>query len=287
MLCRILNDALHLPVARSLVPTPMAYRHRDPLDFAERQFRRAREWLRGFALVPPDEGRTILDVGCGYGDTAAAAAEEGLGRVWAFDIDGEKVRGAQRLIDRLGVSGVSLSVQSATEMAFADSSFDLVLLLEVVEHLEEPRRALAECGRVLRDDGRLLVTFPPYLSPWGAHLFTYVRIPWAHLLFAEQDVLSVWRGRLAGDLRAKAAVFSGRRRRAFEEASTIPELWDLNCMTITRFLDAVAGAGLVIDAVEMRTPFGLLGWLGRPAWLREYLVTRVTTVLRKRREVAA
>jgi SAM-dependent methyltransferase len=286
MLCRVLNDALHLPVIRSLVPTPAAYRHRDPLDFAEGQFRRARGWLRGLDLGPPDESRTVLDVGCGYGDTAAAAAEERLGRVWAFDIDDDKVAGARRLLERLGIGKVSLSVQSATEMAFADSSFDLILLLEVVEHLEDPGRALAECGRVLREDGRLLVTFPPYLSPWGAHLFTYVRIPWAHLLFREQELLSVWRGRLAGDLRAGATTFSTRRRRAFEEASTIPDLWDLNRMTIARFLQAAERAGLVVDAIEMRLPFGLLGWPSRLDRLREYLVTRVTTVLRKRREVA-
>jgi SAM-dependent methyltransferase len=48
----------------------------------------------------------------------------------------------------------------AKALAFVDASFDSVLLLDVLEHLAEPEVALREAYRVLKSEGRLLVTIP-------------------------------------------------------------------------------------------------------------------------------
>ncbi len=45
-------------------------------------------------------------------------------------------------------------------LPFADESFDTILLLDVLEHISEPEAALAEARRVMRSDGRLLMTIP-------------------------------------------------------------------------------------------------------------------------------
>ena len=44
----------------------------------------------------------------------------------------------------------------------ADASFDLIVLNQVIEHLEQPGRVVAELARVLRPGGRLLVATPNY-----------------------------------------------------------------------------------------------------------------------------
>jgi SAM-dependent methyltransferase len=49
---------------------------------------------------------------------------------------------------------------SAEKIPAENASFDAVVLTEVIEHLEEPEKALAECRRVLRPSGKLVATIP-------------------------------------------------------------------------------------------------------------------------------
>jgi SAM-dependent methyltransferase len=51
-------------------------------------------------------------------------------------------------------------VFDAAAMPFADASVDVVLALEVLEHMPHPRSLLCESARVLRPEGRLIVTVP-------------------------------------------------------------------------------------------------------------------------------
>ncbi len=50
--------------------------------------------------------------------------------------------------------------EDVQQMSFADGSFDLIVSNDVLEHVPEPRRALAECARVLRPGAQLLMTIP-------------------------------------------------------------------------------------------------------------------------------
>ena len=70
--------------------------------------------------------------------------------------------------NRIGIDlkegpGVDL-VATVYELPFADATFDLVLCLVVLEHLEDPKRAIAEMSRVLRPGGKILVSVP-FLLP--------------------------------------------------------------------------------------------------------------------------
>jgi len=100
------------------------------------------------------EEKNILDLGCGEGVTL----EKILGRfpnrnVLGIDYEEEKVRicKTHHLPARQG---------SAYVLDLEDHSWDCCLLLEVIEHLEEPQKALREIHRVLRKGGLLLLIFP-------------------------------------------------------------------------------------------------------------------------------
>jgi SAM-dependent methyltransferase len=59
-------------------------------------------------------------------------------------------------------------VGSISALPFADRSFELVCALDIVEHVDDDERALAELVRVTRDDGTLLLSVPLHPAKWTA-----------------------------------------------------------------------------------------------------------------------
>lgn len=58
---------------------------------------------------------------------------------------------------------------SATELPFADETFDVVSAFDVVEHCPDDERAIAELARVLTPGGRMLLSVPAYQWAWTDH----------------------------------------------------------------------------------------------------------------------
>jgi 2-polyprenyl-3-methyl-5-hydroxy-6-metoxy-1,4-benzoquinol methylase len=101
---------------------------------------------------------SILDVGCGEGFvTEAVVAAEPDARVTGVDLDADAVGAAKRRCP-----GAAFEVGDVLALPFADASFDLVLCCEVLEHVEDPSRALRELCRV--SAGFVLVSVPH--EPW-------------------------------------------------------------------------------------------------------------------------
>jgi SAM-dependent methyltransferase len=105
-----------------------------------------------FARVGIRPGDRVLDLGCGRGYWAGKAAEAGA-EVVAYDLKPERIdRAAIRYPQVTFVQG------SADDTGLEDESFDVVLLLSVLEHTAEPERVIAEISRVIRPGGRLALT---------------------------------------------------------------------------------------------------------------------------------
>jgi methionine biosynthesis protein MetW len=95
-----------------------------------------------------------LEVGCGDGGTSGTWLHENAARYVGVDISDAAVRlSRERGLD-------ARQVADASDLPFADRSFDVVVCVEVLEHLFEPQRALAEAHRLLREGGRLIATVP-------------------------------------------------------------------------------------------------------------------------------
>ncbi len=102
----------------------------------------------------PAEAR-VLDVGCGGGQTVAEALSRRPDlRITGLDLAWGQVKRARR---RSGRSGASFVRGSALDLPFATGSFDVVVSVASIKHWPDPRRGLAECVRILRPSGRLLV----------------------------------------------------------------------------------------------------------------------------------
>lgn len=106
-------------------------------------------------------GSRVLDVGCGEGATLRHLGEpEGATGVDLFE---DKI-----LFARAALPRCRFVVGSAYELPFADGAFDHVLVRDVVHHLDEPDRFVAECARVLAPGGRVDVLEPSRYNPMVA-----------------------------------------------------------------------------------------------------------------------
>jgi SAM-dependent methyltransferase len=69
-------------------------------------------------------------------------------------------------IERLNAGGGIAQAGEITALPFGDGHFDLVTAFDVVEHVENDRRAIAELARVLKADGRLVFSVPLHPARW-------------------------------------------------------------------------------------------------------------------------
>lgn len=115
----------------------------------------------------PLEGRTILDAGCGIG-TYVRAFRRFSPHVHGVDLDAEKAAEAARELPHIVQA-------SAEELPYPAGSFDVVLSHEVIEHVGDDRRAVADAVRALRSPGagvpggRLVIFAPNRLYPFETH----------------------------------------------------------------------------------------------------------------------
>jgi len=93
----------------------------------------------------------ILDVGCGAGFLANPLARDGH-VVTGIDLSGESLRVAQRHDSTRSVEYLPMDART---LAFPDATFDVVCMMDFLEHLEERDAAIGEASRVLKPGGRL------------------------------------------------------------------------------------------------------------------------------------
>jgi 2-polyprenyl-3-methyl-5-hydroxy-6-metoxy-1,4-benzoquinol methylase len=111
----------------------------------------------------PKEAQQILDVGCGDGYLLHRLALAGR-ETWGIDLSLEGLRAGRREYARRESAyhhRPPLTAQgSAYQLPFEDTSFDCVLLTEMIEHVSDPARVLQETKRVLRPRGVVVISTP-------------------------------------------------------------------------------------------------------------------------------
>ena len=105
----------------------------------------------------------ILEIGCSTGPFLSQLREAGYRQLSGIDISAAAIAGchARGLHD--------CHVMDATQLDFADQSFDLVIASDVLEHLEQDQQAAQEWLRVLVPGGRLILFVPAFQCLWSRH----------------------------------------------------------------------------------------------------------------------
>lgn len=100
----------------------------------------------------------LLDLGCGTGRNVEELSK--FGKAWGVDIAPEAVK----FCHQKGIKNVQ--VGSAYKTNFSAKNFDVVTLLDVLEHTDDTR-ALKEISRILKDKGLLVITVPAFSWLWS------------------------------------------------------------------------------------------------------------------------
>ncbi len=106
------------------------------------------------------EGARILDVGIGTGFFTSSLLREVPGALTAVGLDFSPgmLTGLIRRLSGLGLrERVRLQLADMRRMPYRDESFDLVVSSAALEYMPDVEKAIAECGRVLRSGGKVLL----------------------------------------------------------------------------------------------------------------------------------
>jgi SAM-dependent methyltransferase len=130
----------------------------------------------------PGGGRA-LEIGCGYGRNLKALAALPV-TVVGCDVSLVELRKARERLAELPPGPrerVALVHQEPWRLPFPDGAFDLVVLWQVLEHVygrDSKRRVIAECTRVLRSGGHLLIETPNQWFPFDYHDNKFPLVHW-------------------------------------------------------------------------------------------------------------
>ena len=107
------------------------------------------------------KGIQILEIGCGTGGNLEILSN--LSEVTGLDVS----KYALDFCRKRGVNNLVLGRAEKTN--FPSESFDLILMLDVLEHIKDDKKAIGETRRILKEGGYFLVTVPAYQFIWSEH----------------------------------------------------------------------------------------------------------------------
>lgn len=106
---------------------------------------------------------SILDVGCGTGETLSFLKKT---------FPKSKLRGVDFLSEAVEYTknrGHKSRRADALKLPFKDATFDVVMYLDVIEHIKDDNKVIKEARRVLKPGGTIIITAPALPFIWSDH----------------------------------------------------------------------------------------------------------------------
>lgn len=191
-LCKTVNGIFPLPVH------PFNLQNDKVKSYAEWQFEKADDTIKFYLskVSKKDmfEGKNVLDIGCGAAGKTLNYASCGVNKIVGVEVLEHYRTQAEEMAQQKGLdSKFTFVCADAADLPFESEIFDTIIMNDAMEHVDEPKKVLDECYRVLKPGGRLFVNFPPYYHPYGAHLSDMMGMPWIHLFFSEDTLIKTYK----------------------------------------------------------------------------------------------
>jgi len=122
-------------------------------------FRAKREII--LSLIALNKNQTLIDFGCGTGKTLEELCK--ICDATGLDSSEQALNFCKKRVD------VKLLKASLSEELPFDSTYDIGVALDVLEHLDDDFKALRSMKNVLNHGGRLIITVPSFMFMWSSH----------------------------------------------------------------------------------------------------------------------
>jgi len=217
----------------------------------------------GNDFISAIKNKVVLDIGCGGGVQVISMAQAGAAK--SIGVDYRSIfTEALNFAAKVGINDkVHLTTDPLRNLG--EGSVDVIASQNAFEHFKDPTVILADAKYVLKPKGRFFIVFsPPWLHPFGVHMFFMIKYPWAHFLFSEDTIMTVRR------------MYRNDGATRFSETEG-----GLNQMTISKFERLVSESGFELKRLNL-TPIRIFPmFLTRLPGLRELITTVVSAELVK------
>ncbi|WP_460526595.1 class I SAM-dependent methyltransferase [Flindersiella endophytica] len=205
------------------------------------------QWVRRQLTATP--GARVLDAGCGEG-YGAELLRPHVRTLTALDYDETTVAHV-----RQRYPGVPVVRGNLVQLPYASDAFDVLVSLQTIEHLWDQEAFVAECARVVRPGGRILLATPNRLTfPPGniCHTREFVAAELLEVLRAEfgtVELLGLWHGERIDDWeRDNGSLVDA-------QLAEPPEHW---APALTAFVASLTAEDFVLRPGELDTSLDLL-----------------------------
>lgn len=134
-----------------------------PCSADENSVRKRERFIYGCLTQYRNRELRILEIGCGYGVYLQPLSKYASTLI-GIDINEVYLKEANTRIGK-----AVLMLMSAEKLAFEEDFFDIVLMMEVLEHISDDQKSLSEIYRVLKPGGKLILTAPNKMFPFETH----------------------------------------------------------------------------------------------------------------------
>ncbi|MBO9566240.1 MAG: methyltransferase domain-containing protein [Niastella sp.] len=140
--------------------------------------------------VPVKPGQRVLEIGCGEAGVLLAFLEKGCTGV-GVELDSPRlvhaVEWTKEYVDAGKVIYIDKDIYKVDVERELGGKFDIIILKDVIEHIHDQPKLIAEMKRLLQPNGVIFFGFPPWQMPFGGHQQVcrgkwLSKLPWYHLL---------------------------------------------------------------------------------------------------------
>ena len=146
--------------SKAEIPGDYQFRAMNSGPKLQRFWHRNKLWVLD-QVAPITEDHVVVDVGCGSGNLTLHSAEK-----CKLAIGLDPSESAVQFCNSINSNSRSVFIPAAGDaLPFRSESVDVVLFVEVIEHLSEPIKIISEISRILKKGGLAFVTTPNYAFP--------------------------------------------------------------------------------------------------------------------------
>lgn len=222
-------------------------------------------------------GKDVVDFGCGAGELSLLLAANGAKSVVGIEADPKQADHARRQFasSRTEPRPTLQFSTSLDRIDRPDSSCDVILCFDVLEHILAYREIIPEWLRILRPGGQVLIWWTPFHHPHGHHLQSLGMPPWVHSALPAKTVLRACaRVYDMPEFKPRIWDLDEQGRKKPNKWRKLQELPTLNRLTVSQFEKIATDTGFRIARAEYNTikPVRkLVGNVARLPILRECL----------------